>query len=262
MLTGDTPLNAVIGYSQMLIEDADLDGDQANVPDLEKIHAAGYHLLGLVNAVLDLSKIEAGQMELFNEEFRLSAVLTEITAELKPALIKNNNKLEVQIADGLDLINGDVAKIRSAIGHVFNNANKYTKDGFVTVTCRTVVRGRRPYVSIAIRDTGIGISEQHLPSLFEQFAVADDQTSTKYGGTGVGLALTRKLCQLMGGDVQVETTLGKGSCFTLTFPSSQDFVESTESLEPFSVVASNNIPERTDGPDLHISIHNGKRANA
>ncbi|MFB2550363.1 sensor histidine kinase [Ensifer soli] len=213
-----TPLNAVIGYSQMLMEDAADSGDDEDVPDLEKIHAAGHHLLKLVNNVLDLSKIEAGHMELYNDDYAVAAVVSTAVEGLRAFAASNGNDLRLEISPGAGTINGDALKMQHAVANIVENAIKYTRDGIVTVSCVRVPTAVGEAIEVRVRDTGIGIDANDLPSLFEQFAVVDDQTSTKYGGTGVGLALTRKLCRLMGGDVAVESRPGVGSCFTLTVP--------------------------------------------
>lgn len=222
-----TPLNAVIGYSQILLEEAEDDGDDEIVGDLEKIHAAGYHLLKLVNNVLDLSKIEAGHMEVSTEEFHFGSMVQAVADSLSASAAKNGNAIHVTIAPDVGIAIADLPKVRSALTHVLENAIKYTEHGRIDLSCATRQAPTGDVFEIRVADTGIGIDEQYLPTLFKQFAVGDDQSSTKYGGTGVGLALTRKLCRLMGGDVTVETELGKGSTFTLIIPTEYSNMEST-----------------------------------
>lgn len=213
-----TPLNAIIGYSSMLLEDAELSGDDEDVKDLTRTHAAGIHLLRLVNNVLDLSKIEAGHMEIFNSDFSLASVVDVVAGEVADQAVANGNVLEVKIDPEIGTIHGDQMKTRSVIFNVVQNAVKYTKDGRVEVTCRPLASPDGERVQIEVRDTGIGIDAKELPNIFEQFATVDEQTSTKYGGTGVGLALTRKLCCMMGGKIEVTSTPGQGSTFTVTLP--------------------------------------------
>jgi signal transduction histidine kinase len=213
-----TPLNAVIGYSQILIETAEEEQDMESYEDLQKIHGAGHHLLQIVNDVLDLSKIEAGRMDLYIEEIEIETIVAATVDELRGYAVKNGNELRYTVDGSIGLMAGDAMKIKSALKQIVDNAIKYTKNGLVDIHCVGVWRDGRNMVEIRVHDTGIGIADQYLPTLFEQFAVGDDQTSTKYGGTGLGLALARKFCRLMGGDVLVETELGRGSCFTLLLP--------------------------------------------
>jgi signal transduction histidine kinase len=213
-----TPLNAVIGYSQILLEDAADEGDLADAADLEKIHGAGHHLLKLVNEVLDLSKIEAGKMELSPEEFDVAGFLGDAVERMRDAATKNGNALTLKADRRLGTIVGDATKAAQALGQVLDNAVKFTQDGKIEVTARRQMSDRGEEIAISVRDTGVGIPAQALPSLFEKFIVADDSSTSKYGGTGLGLALSLKLVRLMGGDIAVESTVGTGSCFTLRLP--------------------------------------------
>ena len=216
-----TPLNAVIGYSQMLLEEAEDTGETEDVPDIERIHAAGVHLLRLVNNVLDLSKIEAGHMDLFVTGFSLDGVLRSAAEECRPLAEANGNSLSVEIDKDVSLINGDECKTQSVIGNVLKNACKYTRNGRVEVRCSRAALNGREAVGIEIRDNGIGIDAKDLPHIFDRFTNVDDETSTKYGGTGIGLALTRELCRLLGGTISVRSTLGEGSVFTILLPMDQ-----------------------------------------
>ncbi|HEX8568655.1 MAG TPA: HAMP domain-containing sensor histidine kinase [Caulobacteraceae bacterium] len=213
-----TPLNAVIGYSQMLLEDAQAEGDASSAKDLEKSHGAGHHLLRLVNEILDLSKIEAGKMELSAEEVEVSGFMTETVESYRTAAENNGNQLALELAPDLGRIVCDATKSRQAISQLLSNAAKFTKDGRITVSVERR-RGREAEeIAVAVRDTGIGIPAEILPSLFEKFSVAEDASTSKYGGTGLGLALSLKLSRLMGGDLTVESRVGEGSCFTLVLP--------------------------------------------
>jgi signal transduction histidine kinase len=213
-----TPLNAVIGYSQILLEDAADEGADEDAIDLEKIHSAGHHLLKLVNEVLDLSKIEAGKMELSPEETDAGSMLADTVAGFEEAARRGGNTLTFKADRPLGPIVIDVKKARQALGQILDNAAKFTHDGRIEVSARREAGSKGEEIVVRVRDTGVGISAEALPSLFDKFIVADDASSSKYGGTGLGLALSLKLCRLMGGDVSAESQVGAGSCFTLRFP--------------------------------------------
>jgi signal transduction histidine kinase len=213
-----TPLNAVIGYSQMLLEDAAAEGDTQSAADLEKIHAAGHHLLRLVNEVLDLSKIEAGKMELFAEDVDISALIRDVVESFRTSAQGTGNKLSLRMDEQLGAIRCDAKKVQQAISQLLDNAVKFTENGLVTVSVARTLGPGGEQIVIAVRDTGIGIAQDAIPNLFEKFSGGDDTTSSKYGGTGLGLALSLKLCRLMGGDISVDSELGVGSCFTMNLP--------------------------------------------
>jgi signal transduction histidine kinase len=213
-----TPLNAVIGYSQILLEHAEDEGDSESIADLNKIHSAGQHLLKLVNEVLDLSKIEAGKMELDLEETNLAALLIEIVEAVRPAARKNGNEIFCTIAPNLGTALCDAGKFRNMAGQLLDNAVKFTHNGKVEVVAERQRDGSCDDLVIHVIDTGIGIAPDQITHLFEKFTVADDSSTSKYGGTGLGLALSQKLCKLMGGEVFVESELGKGSRFTVRLP--------------------------------------------
>jgi signal transduction histidine kinase/ActR/RegA family two-component response regulator len=216
-----TPLNAVIGYSEMLLEDAEIEGsEEQQVEDLRKINGAGKHLLSLVTDVLDLSKIEAGKMELFNERFDLDGLVDEVAATCQPLCARNGNELVVERKGELGMAEGDVTKLRQAVLNILSNAAKFTKNGRVTLTVQREAMIGGDWIRIEVRDTGIGISRENLRKLFQNFNQAEASTASRYGGTGLGLSLTQKLCRLMGGDVMVESELGQGSCFTIRLPAS------------------------------------------
>jgi signal transduction histidine kinase len=213
-----TPLNAVIGYSQILLEDAESEGDSASVTDLTKIHVAGQHLLKLVNEVLDLSKIEAGKMELNLEEIDLTALLQEIAEGTRPAVMNNGNQFVCSISPHLGTALCDAGKFKNMAAQLLDNATKFTQNGKVELTASREADDRGDYLVVAVIDTGIGIAPDKITNLFEKFTVADDSSTSKYGGTGLGLALSQKLCKLMGGEVFVESEFGKGSRFTIRLP--------------------------------------------
>ena len=221
-----TPLNAIIGYSQMLLEEAE-DGNSQDAQDLMQIQTSGQHLLRLVNGILDLARIDAGKMELFNERYSPEAVIRDVVREVDAVAAERGNMLEIQIDPGIGFVLGDQLKTHGAVGHLVQNAVKYTENGRVCIRAARKLSHGCDVIEVVVEDTGIGINREFLPTLFEQFAVSDEQTTTKYGGTGLGLALARKLCQLMGGDITVETRLGQGSRFTLVLP-----VEPPPEMEP------------------------------
>jgi signal transduction histidine kinase/CheY-like chemotaxis protein len=225
-----TPLNAIIGYSEMLQEDAADLGAEQLVDDLQKINAAGKHLLELINAVLDLSKIEAGKMELYLETFDVAALVRDIAAVIRPLAAKNGNRLEVESPETIGTMHADLTKVRQALFNLLSNACKFTERGtIVLAVAREALDGRESMV-FSVRDTGIGMTPEQLARLFEAFSQADAATTRRYGGTGLGLALSRRLCRMMGGDVTVESEPGRGSTFTVRLPA--QVVEASEERAP------------------------------
>jgi signal transduction histidine kinase len=213
-----TPLNAVIGYSQMLIEDAADEDDQEAAADLEKIHRAGHHLLRLVNEVLDLSKIEAGKMELAPEELSVAEFVASVAEHHRAVAEAKGVALTIEVAGDIGSAVWDGQRARQALDHIVSNAVKFTEKGSVTLVAQRASGRPTDQISIQVRDTGVGIAPEMLPQLFEKFTVAHDSSASKYGDTGLGLALALALCRLMGGEIGAESTLGKGSSFTITLP--------------------------------------------
>jgi signal transduction histidine kinase/DNA-binding response OmpR family regulator/HAMP domain-containing protein len=212
-----TPLNAIIGYSEILQEDvADLGRDNLAL-DLTKIEGAGRHLLGLINDILDLSKVEAGRMDIYLEDVEVVPLLEEVRAIIVPLAEKNGNAVEFRLADNLGSMYTDRTKLKQSLLNILSNANKFTENGRVTLVADRIQNGRRA-VRFAISDTGIGMTEEQLGRLFQAFSQAETTTSQKYGGTGLGLVITRNFCQLLGGDVTVASKPGEGSTFTVTLP--------------------------------------------
>jgi GAF domain-containing protein/CheY-like chemotaxis protein/anti-sigma regulatory factor (Ser/Thr protein kinase) len=213
-----TPLNAIIGYSEMLEEDAaDLDGGRL-VPDLQKINAAGKHLLELINAVLDLSKIEAGKMELYLEEFEVARLVQDIAAVIRPLAEKNGNRLQVECDSAVGTMRADVTKVRQALFNLLSNACKFTERGTVSLEVSRETGDGGDWLTFRVGDTGIGMTAEQMGRLFQEFSQADAATTRRFGGTGLGLALCRRLCRMMGGDVTVESAAGRGSTFTIRLP--------------------------------------------
>ena len=223
-----TPLNAIIGYSEILQEDAVDNGQEQLVPDLKKIEGAGRHLLGLINDILDLSKVEAGKMDVFIEEIDLSSLLDEVKSIIAPLVAKNGNELEVRLADHVGKMRSDRTKLKQCLLNVLSNASKFTQDGKLTVQVRRFETDG-PKIEIVISDTGIGMNEDQIGRLFQAFSQADASTTKKFGGTGLGLAITRHFCRLLGGDISVASQPGVGSSFTIVLP---DQAAEPESLKP------------------------------
>ena len=214
-----TPLNAIIGYSEMLQEDAgDLGGAEPFMDDLKKINAAGKHLLELINAVLDLSKIEAGKMELYLETFDVGELVRDIAAVIQPLAAKNANRLDVRCPETTGTMHADLTKVRQALFNLLSNACKFTEQGTVALSVAREADAGQDWIVFAVSDTGIGMTPEQLAKLFEVFTQADAATTRRYGGTGLGLALSRRLCRMMGGDVTAESESGRGSTFTIRLP--------------------------------------------
>jgi signal transduction histidine kinase len=213
-----TPLNAVIGYSEILLEDAVDENDPDAIADLKKIHGAGHSLLKLVNEVLDLSKIDAGKMEVFNEFADCANLLHEAARSYRDLALEAGDELTVEAAPGLGAIYTDVMKLNQTLGELLDNSVKHTRGGKITLTGAREAGPQGDEIVICVRDTGKGIAPERFPVLFEQFTVAADVSATKYGGTNLGLSLSKKLCRLLQGDISVESELGAGSCFTIRLP--------------------------------------------
>jgi signal transduction histidine kinase len=214
-----TPLNAVIGYSEMLLEDAEIDGrKEQQIADLRRINSAGKHLLSLVTDVLDLSKIEAGTMDLSVQPFDLKNFIDDVVETCRPLVTENGNELVIECTQDLGVIMGDATKLRQAVLNLLSNAAKFTKHGRVELCTARDTQTDGDWITIAVRDTGIGISRENLPKLFQNFNQAEASTASRYGGTGLGLALSQKLCRMMGGEITVESSPGRGSCFTIRIP--------------------------------------------
>ncbi|MEI6463976.1 MAG: response regulator [Verrucomicrobiota bacterium] len=213
-----TPMNAIIGYSEMLVEEAEDLGQESFIPDLKKIHGAGRHLLGLINDVLDLSKIEAGKMTLYLEDFEVAAMVKEAAATVEPLIGKNTNQLAVTCAADLGSMRADVTKVRQTLFNLLSNAAKFTHAGTITLAVERVRHGEIDCIAFRVTDTGIGMTPEQVGRLFGAFVQADASTTRKYGGTGLGLAISRKFCILMGGDILVRSEVGRGTTFTALVP--------------------------------------------
>lgn len=228
-----TPLTTILGYAEMLHEEAVAERQTRLISDLGRIETAGKHLLAMINDVLDLAKIEAGKMDVFVETFLLSALLSEadLGSTVRPLMESNENRLEIHIGSGLMEMRTDLTKLRQVLINLLSNAAKFTKQGTVTLGA-----GRHPdkagWIRFSVRDTGIGMSVEQLSTLFQPFEQGDSSTTKRYGGTGLGLALSRNLCRLLGGDIEAESVLGVGSCFTVSLPLLMPEPVQRESLLP------------------------------
>jgi signal transduction histidine kinase len=209
-----TPLNAIIGYSEMLYETAQDEAQEEFLPDLAKIRDAGRHLLGLINDILDLSKIEAGKMDLYLEDVDLAGLLEEVRSIVEPLTAANANRLEIVCPVALGTLYTDRTKLKQSLLNLLSNAGKFTHEGRVTLE----VRPAGFEISFIVSDTGIGLTEEQQGRLFQAFSQAEVSTTRQYGGTGLGLAITKHFCEMLGGRITAESTTGQGSTFTITLP--------------------------------------------
>ncbi len=219
-----TPLNAIIGYSEMLSEEAEDLDEPDFIPDLQKIREAGNHLLSLINDILDISKIEAGKMELYMETFSLPTLMNSVVNTIQPLFKKNDNTLHVQCEPTITTMHADQTKVRQILFNLLSNATKFTEQGavFLTITREEAPPNQPPHqpdwIVFQVHDSGIGMTEQQVKRLFQAFTQADASTTRKYGGTGLGLAISYHFCQMMGGDITVDSTFGQGTTFTVRLP--------------------------------------------
>jgi adenylate cyclase len=216
-----TPLNAIIGLTEMMATHAPRFGTEKALEPLRRVNAAGTHLLSLINEVLDLSKIEAGKLDLNPETIDLTRLIDEVIGTAGQLAEKNKNRLIVEAQKSVGALKADPMRLKQILLNLLSNACKFTKEGEVALRVRKVADGR-DWVELAVADTGIGLTAEQQGKLFQDFTQADSLTSRRYGGTGLGLALSRKLARMMGGDVTVTSELGKGSVFTVRLPGSAD----------------------------------------
>ena len=230
-----TPLNAILGYSEMLQEEASMQGVQEFLPDLQKIHGAGKHLLSLISDILDLSKIEAGKMDLYLETFSVPSLIEEVVQTIRPLVGANANTLRVDCPGDMGMMHADMVKVRQSLFNLLSNAAKFTKEGAIALEVSREVMDDREWIWFRVSDTGIGMTPEQLVKLFQTFSQADTSTTRKFGGSGLGLALTRRFCQLMGGDVTVNSVPGESSTFTIKVPAIVSEVEHYEIEDESSV---------------------------
>ncbi len=227
-----TPLNAILGYSEMLVEEAEDDGNDIYVPDLRKIEAAGRHLLALINDVLDLSKVEAGKTELYLESFDTRGMVDAVAATIRPLVEKNENALELRCPDDLGEMHSDLTKVRQMLLNLLSNASKFTDRGTVSLDVTREHGEDGDWLTFRVSDTGIGMTDEQLDSVFEAFAQAEASTTRRFGGTGLGLSITRRFSRMLGGDVGAESEPGLGSTFTLRLPARAPDANPAEVEEP------------------------------
>jgi signal transduction histidine kinase/CheY-like chemotaxis protein len=213
-----TPMNAIIGYSEIILEDATDRGDEGAVADLRKILGAARHLLGLINDVLDLSKIEAGKMDLYLETFDVCKLVQEVIATAQPLIDRNGNRVTVECPADFGQMHADATKLRQILLNLLSNASKFTDHGEIHLRVSREQRAEGASIILRVRDSGIGMTPEQVGKLFQAFSQADQSTSAKYGGTGLGLAISRQFALLMGGDISVESAAGKGSTFLVRVP--------------------------------------------
>jgi signal transduction histidine kinase len=211
-----TPLNAIIGVTEMLREDAE--ALKQDVEPLDRVLGAGRHLLALINDILDLSKIEAGRMELNLESFALAPLIDEVVKTIEPLAAKNGNQVAVHCDVAIGTMYADQMRLRQALLNLMSNANKFTEKGTVTIAARQGQENGRDWITLSVADTGIGMAPEQMGKLFQEFSQASSTTASKYGGTGLGLVISRRFCQMMGGDITVASEPGKGSVFTVRLP--------------------------------------------
>jgi signal transduction histidine kinase len=211
-----TPLNAIIGVTEMLREDAA--SLAQDTEPLDRVLGAGRHLLALINDILDLSKIEAGRMELNLESFPLAPLIEDVARTLEPLAARNGNRVVVDCAPGLGTIQADQTRVRQSLLNLAGNANKFTENGVVGITARPQGNEGGDWVEIAVTDTGIGMTAEQVGRLFNEFTQASSATASKYGGTGLGLVISRRFCRMMGGDITAASAAGHGSTFTIRLP--------------------------------------------
>ncbi|MEK7989440.1 MAG: response regulator [Thiotrichaceae bacterium] len=217
-----TPLNAILGYSEMLKEDAEDEGLDYFVDDLGKIHAAGNHLLSLINDVLDISKIEAGKMEIYNETFSIKQLIKDVVSTVQPLITKNNNTLELNCPENLGDMVADLTKLRQILFNLLSNASKFTHEGMVSINVSKQNSEGDDWLHLEISDTGIGLTKDQKSKMFKAFSQADASTTRKYGGTGLGLVISKRFSEMMGGNISFESEHDKGTTFFVQMPINYD----------------------------------------
>ncbi|MGI8603644.1 MAG: LamG-like jellyroll fold domain-containing protein [Verrucomicrobiales bacterium] len=245
-----TPMNAIIGYSEMLQEEAEDLDQKSLIPDLQKIHGAGKHLLSLINDILDLSKIEAGKMTLYIEDFDVEEMIKDVATTVQPLVGKNENRLIIECPKDIGTMRADLTKVRQTLFNLLSNACKFTEKGTITLrawkeerkmqnaetsqsgaAASSILHSSFCLLHFTVTDTGIGMTREQLGRLFQAFEQADASTTKKFGGTGLGLAISRKFCELMGGDITVESEHGVGTIFTVTLPASVEEATTAKSYQ-------------------------------
>ncbi|KTD70785.1 response regulator [Legionella tucsonensis] len=213
-----TPLNAIIGYCELLHEEMEDEGHEMYIEDLKKIESSAKHLLFLINDILDLSKIEAGKMDIFLEDVKVPDMIKELEAIITPLMNKNTNTFKCEIDPNVDIMHTDLVKVRQCLLNLISNAAKFTKEGTITLSVKPTTSNGKSYIQFAVSDTGIGLTREQLGNLFKAFSQAESSTTRRFGGTGLGLYLTKSFSKILGGDVSIDSEYGKGSTFTIMLP--------------------------------------------
>jgi signal transduction histidine kinase/DNA-binding response OmpR family regulator/HAMP domain-containing protein len=244
-----TPLNAIIGYSELLIDEADDCGNQSSVPDLKKIIEAGRHLLNLINDILDLAKIEAGRIEPYFEDVEIRPLLDNVVDTIGPLARKNRNQLELSCPDQIGSMHTDRTRLRQVLFNLLSNACKFTEGGRISLIVQRRTTDGTQSMHFDVVDTGIGLTQEQIGKLFQNFVQVDNSNARKLGGTGLGLAISRRFCELMGGGISVESEFGKGSKFRVWLPAGEirDRSATGETIEPVAAraQANENVPVRS-----------------
>ena len=220
-----TPLNAIIGVSEMLREDAE--ALKQDTEPLDRVLGAGRHLLALINDILDLSKIEAGRMELALTTFALAPLIDDVVKTIEPLAAKNSNRISVNCDAAIGTVHADQMRLRQALLNLMSNANKFTERGTITINAHHGQENGGDWITLAVIDTGIGMTAEQMGKLFQEFSQASSSTASRYGGAGLGLVISRRFCQMMGGDITVTSQPGRGSTFTIRLPRIVDAPKST-----------------------------------
>jgi signal transduction histidine kinase/DNA-binding response OmpR family regulator len=243
-----TPMNAIIGYSEMLAEEFEEEGHDSYLPDLGRIQSAAKHLLSLINDILDLSKVEAGRMDLYLERFDLDQMLEECVSTVQPLMDSKSLAIEMQTEGQLGSIRADVTKLRQTLLNLLSNAAKFTHEGKIVVAAERFDREGAPWIRMSVRDTGIGIPEDKLDNIFQEFTQADVSTTREYGGTGLGLAISKRFIEMMGGNIAVSSVPGEGSTFSIEIPAQVDALEAARASLKTAPDGTEEIDTSGDGP--------------
>lgn len=226
-----TPLNAIIGYSDLLSEEMAEYAQSRHLVDVERISFSGHHLLSLINNILDIAKIESGKMEIFKEELEIIDLCEEMRIIFEPLSMKNSNTFNINVSNNLGIVNLDKTKVKQILINLLSNANKFTKNGTLILDVDKTEQNDTQWLKIVITDTGIGMSEEQLDKIFMEFDQGDVSTASQYGGTGLGLPICRYMCQLLGGEIAVQSELGAGSRFTVLIPLTENDVSADHKIE-------------------------------
>ena len=241
-----TPLNAIIGYSELLLEEVEEAGMESMSEDLRRITDSGTHLLNLINDILDISKIEAGRLELYITDFEVTKVMGVLESVARPIGEKNKNEIKFDLEENLGLMHSDETRLRQSVLNLISNACKFTENGLVKISAKSVARDNEEMLEFSVSDTGIGMNKDQLGNIFEEFRQASDDTTSKFGGTGLGLSITKNLIEMMGGDLSVKSEVGVGSVFTILVPRNiqEEILRSAPSMETndLDVINSSDFP--------------------